>query len=953
MTISQGTLVNPCGKALAVVARSALVVAAIFVLFAASALPTRAHAFLQSSDPPANAVVPTAPGTVTLQFTEPLETSYSRVELFDESGSKVSGAVSTVGTDPYTMTVEIPAGLGNGTYSLLWRTLSTVDGHTAQGYLPFTVGTQADVRIVDAPVANATASAVPELALAAARWLALVGLIATVAIWSIWLFVVRPALSPVWQLGPKTTRRVRAYTIGAVIFSLLANVVALVVQAMSIAGPEGLFGGLRTTLSETRYGTWWLIRVGLLLIFAALLMGVAWWWPRRQPITTRLTLLAALVLPIPYSMISHAGAEPVGQATAIAFDYAHLLGASVWAGGLLFLIVALAPTVRNLTPAGQKVVLGRAIPRFSLLALVAWGVMALTGFYSSLLQVGNIPALISTPYGQTLILKLILVVPLLLLGAFNLIVVTRRLRRAETEDRVERWGNHFVTALIAEAVVVTLLVGVVGMLIGTPPARQVMVQEAGSLRIPLDADGQTGSLIITPGTVGQNHYRLELGTGHEAHLRNPAITDAALRLELPEQRTGQIDVSLIAAPSGGYEAHGSEISLPGDWQMQTTVRMPGQPDWVVNVTRPITAEPPASQAPGPPPLFAPMGIAALALVILGMGGIAAAGFDRAPRFRREAIGLGTVAILAGIVLLAQARIPPTDATAADPEVAIAALDPGAVERGSALFAQNCAACHGPGAKGDGPEAASLARPPADLTSGHSVPHPDVDYAFWIENGIAGTDMPAFGSTLDSGQIQDVIAYVRSLQQSAILARDAPGPEDCVVEPRTLDSIAALADDAIPVEPPNATERGGNPADEATQAEVTHVAREMVACSNAGDILRRLALYSDDRLRFAYPDGPTRALEAIAETPLPLAPYERVALVGVEDVRTLDDGRVSARVIVDNPAAHSHDPAVAAQSVQQETARLIFVNENGSWRVDETRREETPTDVNPVATPASG
>ena len=52
------------------------------------------------------------------------------------------------------MTVKIPAGLGNGTYSLLWRTLSTVDGHTAQGYLPFTIGTEADVRIVAPPAVD-------------------------------------------------------------------------------------------------------------------------------------------------------------------------------------------------------------------------------------------------------------------------------------------------------------------------------------------------------------------------------------------------------------------------------------------------------------------------------------------------------------------------------------------------------------------------------------------------------------------------------------------------------------------------------------------------------------------------------------------------------------------------------------------------------------------------------
>jgi hypothetical protein len=138
--------------------------------------------------------------------------------------------------------------------------------------------------------------------------------------------------------------------------------------------------------------------------------------------------------------------------------------------------------------------------------------------------------------------------------------------------------------------------------------------------------------------------------------------------------------------------------------------------------------------------------------------------------------------------------------------------------------------------------------------------------------------------------------------------------------------------------------------EATRAAITVTARELVACSNAGDILRRLALYSDDRLRVAYPDGPTRALEMIAESPLPLAEAERVALVSVEDVRQLADGRVSARVTVDNPASHSHDPQTAATASQQEVARLIFIQEAGRWRVDETRREETQSNATPTAGP---
>src|ERR671911_274016 len=928
----------------------AMVMLCIMVQLALPASPVAAHAFLESSDPIANAVLPTAPQSITLTFTEPLETSYSGAELFDETGAMVPGATASIGPEPRSMTVEIPPGLGNGTYSLLWRTLSTVDGHTAQGYVPFTIGTEADVRIVAPPAVETASSALPEWALSVARWLALLGMAAVAAVWPVWLFVVRPAISPAWQLGPKLTRRVRRYATGAFAFSLLANLVALVVQAAAISGTGDLPNGLMTTLGETRYGTWWLVRVGVLLVFAAVLLGTAWWWPWRRRPATLLALVASAALPLPFSMISHAGAEPAGQATAVAFDYVHLLGASLWAGGLLFLVVALAPTVSDLTAAGRRVVLGRALPRFSLLALIAWCVMGFTGLYSAWLQVGNIPALTGTPYGQTLILKLILIVPLLALGAFNLAIVTRKLRFAESEERVEGWSNHLVSALIAEVVIVTLLLGVVGMLIGTPPARQIMEQQAGSLRIALEAGGQTGTLIITPGTVGPNHYRLELGSGHEAHLRNPAVTDATLRLSLPERQTGQIDVPLLGAPSGGYEAHGSELAFSGDWQLQLTVRMPGQPDWVAATTQPISSSAAPAQIPVPPPLFGVGGVAALALLVLGIIGIAFALLGGTPVFRKEAAGLGTAAIVAGIVLLFQARLSTGVVAAIDPAAGLAALDSAAVVRGEALFAQYCALCHGASGRGDGPGGASLTRPPADLTAGHAIPHSDDDYAYWIENGIEGTNMPAFGQELADGQIRDVIAYIRSLQQTALLARDAPGPDKCTVAPRTLEEFEALALEPVPEEPPDASETGGEPVDEATRAAIAATARELVACSNAGDILRRLALYSDDRLRFAYPDGPTRALEMIAKSPLPLAEAERGALVSVEDVRQLAGGRVSARVTVDNPASHSHDPQTAATASQQEVARLIFVQEAGRWRVDETRREETIANATPIAGP---
>src|SRR3712207_3925736 len=154
-----------------------------------------------------------------------------------------------------------------------------------------------------------------------------------------------------------------------------SSLLALLVQAAALAGSEGLLAGLQTTLNETRFGTLWLVRVGLFLVYAAALMAAAWWWPWRRSAVALGALALGARRPLPFSLIAHASALPEGRAAAVAADALHLLAAALWSGGLLILVGALLPTLRELTPAGRREVLGRAIPRFSTLALIAWGVM--------------------------------------------------------------------------------------------------------------------------------------------------------------------------------------------------------------------------------------------------------------------------------------------------------------------------------------------------------------------------------------------------------------------------------------------------------------------------------------------------------------------------------------------------------------------------------------------------
>ena len=134
---------------------------------------------------------------------------------------------------------------------------------------------------------------------------------------------------------------------------------------------------------------------------------------------------------ISIALTSHAAADPrwVGPLH-LGIDAVHLLSATLWPGGLLFLLQLLQPGRLS------SVELPRVVSRFSTMSLIAAGVVLATGIFNAVLTVDHWD--LREPYFRTLGFKLALVVALLFVGSINLWRHRPALWRAPSDGERDR-----------------------------------------------------------------------------------------------------------------------------------------------------------------------------------------------------------------------------------------------------------------------------------------------------------------------------------------------------------------------------------------------------------------------------------------------------------------------------------------------------------------------------------
>ena len=303
-----------------------LAVAFAAVLIAlASAAPAGAHAVLVETQPANGTVLETWPDRVLLRFNEPVDASLGALRVYDSDAERVdSGRTSR----PDAQTVAIELGdrpLARGTYTVAWRIVSA-DSHPLHGAFVFSVKSKSDTTgVIDQLLEDDEVPREVSVGFTVTRFLSFALLLACVG-GAIALFAIFRGIET--QVRP--TLRLVLGVLAAVL--AVASLVGIVFHGASAGGfglGDALSWDVFTAVLDTRFGEVWLVRAGLaaglaLVAFSGVHPGFL------------LPFAVGLAWTLPA-----AGHANTAGALAFAMDLLHVLAASVWAGGLTFVLLAL------------------------------------------------------------------------------------------------------------------------------------------------------------------------------------------------------------------------------------------------------------------------------------------------------------------------------------------------------------------------------------------------------------------------------------------------------------------------------------------------------------------------------------------------------------------------------------------------------------------------------------
>lgn len=434
-------------------------------------LPTiaSAHAILLRSNPAQDAILRTPPSQVQMWFSEDLNPTLSTAQVVNSARQRVDNNDAHANpADSKEMDLSLQANLPPGVYVVVWRTDSADDGHALLGSFLFTV-TRAD-------------GSVPQLAAGANPGQGVLGdantndpgafdtttlfnlLVITLVelgavFWvgaQFWLNFVLPGSAEKHAEEQGTNRlieqrfvqRFSLPTLGILFF---ANIGVLYGQVLTLTGGNWLSALSPQLLSEQatsgRFGMFWLMRMVVLVIAA----GVGFFVLRKKNLSpalkhilTLVNLFLGVLLFIAITMSGHAAAVSADVLPySIVIDWLHLVGAALWVGGMFSILMIYLPVLKSLSLVERTRSLLVLLSQYSPLAIAGVVILSSTGPLSAIFHLTSLDQSITTAYGRTLDVKILLVGALLATSTYHVFWLRPRLKKeyrkyAYVNERMEK-----------------------------------------------------------------------------------------------------------------------------------------------------------------------------------------------------------------------------------------------------------------------------------------------------------------------------------------------------------------------------------------------------------------------------------------------------------------------------------------------------------------------------------
>lgn len=737
-----------------------------------------AHANQINSSPAPKSELETSPDRVIVWFSEPIEESFSVITVLNSAAERVDLDDSARDpSEPSAMSVGLPP-LENGTYTVVWKNLSSVDGHKVIGSFVFAVGEPlsagAQIETVEQPLLQTVAD--PWL-----RWLVFITAAVVIGGLSFELLVGIPVVygesaRDSWQAAGVAVSAQWSRIAGVSLVVLFLAMIGQLLQQASVLSGNSAFtpdlGILRSVALDSGWGRLWTYRlvsvigIGILFVVARNMA-----MPLDDDdeedadgslLADSIVAQAAAVLGLVFlgliAASGHNAASPSDVKTlAIATDFIHLVSSMIWLGGLIYLAFAVPIYVRQLPGANASELLESAIPRFSVIGVLSAGILVITGVFSSYMQVTS-PEAMATPYGRFLIAKFALLVPLFGLAGYNGFRLARHLGIGGERTLSK---SIFIESFIAVFVFVA-----VGWLASLEPARQY----AGRMGIGAEdkatyqdvADGTEFDIKIDPAEVGENDVIVRITKPNGEAIEN--AVDVRVRLKFVDDDLGEPLVSLEDTGAGIWRLNDAQLNIAGEYQAEIVVQRPDAFDARTAFRFDARSAVTAADAITPDTDTANLlfGLQLLAIgglvVVLGFRGKLQPSVFKSTTVKPSFIAPGVIVAVLGLVFVLNVQVlrvglvddvrnpfPPTAES-----VAI----------GQPVYAGSCVACHGAGGLGDGPAGAGLPKPPADLLV-HVPLHSDTILFEFIRDGISQAGMPGQDGVLTEDEMWHLVNYLRA------------------------------------------------------------------------------------------------------------------------------------------------------------------------------------------------